>query len=246
MGENFKFLIKKLFIVPIFFISLTSLADKINDARNFFIKGEYIKAINLCEKINTPESLILQSRIISIHSFFFKENEEAQDAYLKAYNIAKIVIKNNNTLSEGYVEAAHALGRYGQEVGVINAIALGVADKIKNYLSLAIKMDENNVIANMSIGIWHAEIINKAGKKLAKILYGASQDKARFYLNRTLELNNEQIGLLYEVARGFSLLGSNKDVELSKNLLSTLISKKNYAHMDSLYKIKAKKLLNKI
>ena len=60
MGENFKFLIKKLFIVPIFFISLTSLADKINDARNFFIKGEYIKGINLCEKINTQESLILQ------------------------------------------------------------------------------------------------------------------------------------------------------------------------------------------
>ena len=246
MGKYIKnirdiFLLIFLFLFPLHFCSAN-----INDARELFLKGEYIKAIKLCKKIDTLESQILQSRIISIHSYFFKEGKPAELAYLEAYEIAKKIIKNNDKLAEAHVELAHALGRYGQEIGIMSAISKGIADEVKHHLLLALKLDEDNVIASLSLGVWHSEITNKAGKVLANLVYGAKAERARFFLRKALKINNDQIGVLFEVARGFLLLESQEDIKFSKKLLIKLLSMKNFSHMDSLYKIKARKILENI
>ncbi len=245
MGKNFN-LIKKLLIFFSLFFNSNIFSETIDDARNLFLDGEYLEAIELCGKINSHESLILKARILSIHAHFFKKKENARDTYLKAYGIAKKVIEENDNLSEAYVEAAHSLGRYGQEIGVLSAVTLGVADRVKIFLLKALKIENNNIIANLSMGIWHAEIINKAGRITANWVYGATEKEARFFLNKTLKINDEQIGVLYETAYGFYLLGSANDMEISKTLIEKLILKKNYARLDDLYKLKAEKLLKKI
>ena len=67
-----------------------------------------------------------------------------------------------------------------------------------------------------------------------------------FFLRKALKINNDQIGVLFEVARGFLLLESQEDIKFSKKLLIKLLSMKNFSHMDSLYKIKARKILENI
>ncbi|MDA9558671.1 hypothetical protein N9R86_01725 [Alphaproteobacteria bacterium] len=109
------------------------------------------------------------------------------------------MINENNTLA--YTEAAHALGRYGQEIGIMSAITEGIATRVKTYLDKALTLDNNNIIANLSKGLWHAEIVNQAGQVLARAVYGAKPETARVYLSKVINLNSnansDDIAILY-------------------------------------------------
>ena len=246
MGEIVK-LIKIMSLVILFFFYFNILKsntyDEIQNARDLFLEGDYKEAIQLCKSINTAESLVLQSRITSIYTYFYKINDEAEESYLHAYKLAKKAINMNKNNPDTYVEAAHSLGRYGQQIGILSAISMGIADRVKKYLAKALFMDSNNIIANMSLGIWHAEIIDKAGKLIAGGVYGAKSKEARKLFQKTLQLNNNQVGLLYELSYGYYLLGEDEDIKKSKDLIIKLLKMKNYSHMDSLYKEKAQNLL---
>ncbi len=220
--------------------------EDINLARQEFLLGNYVKSIDIASKLETIDSKIFQARAISIYSFFFKEAEDAKLNYLNAYEIAKISIARDPNNDEAYVEAAHALGRYGQEIGIMAAISKGIADKVKNYIDKALSLNPNNILANLSKGIWHAEVINQAGKTLAKAIYGADIKMARTHFVHVYNLNNDEIGILYELAYGYYLLGTDKDIDLSLNLIKTLTLKKEKAHLDQLYKKIAIDLKRKI
>ena len=60
----------------------------------------------------------------------------------------------------------------------MSAITKGIADRVKKYLNKALEINSNNILANLSKGIWHAEIINQAGKTVAKAVYGAKVNTA--------------------------------------------------------------------
>ena len=241
-----------IYIVLINSWSKVSLSNQIdlNAAKQEFINGNYDKSILLASKINTLESLIFLSRTISIYTNFFKKGEEAKESYIKAYNIAKkaLLINENNTLA--YTEAAHALGRYGQEIGIMSAITEGIATRVKTYLDKALNLDNNNIFANLSKGLWHAEIINQAGHVLARGMYGAKSETARMHFSKVINLNSnddsDDIAILYELSYGYSLLGEKKDLENSKAYLEKLLNINSVSNIDNLYKEKAKKLSNKI
>ena len=126
------------------------------------------------------------------------------------------------------------------------AISEGVADRVKKYLDKAISMDENNIIANLSKGIWHAEIINQAGKTLAAALYGARTEIAKKHFEKVYNLNSNEIGVLYELSYGYFLLGNDEDLEVSLKLINKLIKLSEISHLAKLYKEKAVKLKSKI
>ena len=218
----------------------------LNVAKQEFVNGNYNKSILLASKINTAEAMIFLSRTISIYTNFFKKGDEAKESYLKAYNISKkaLLINENNTLA--YTEAAHALGRYGQEIGIMSAITEGIATRVKKYLDKALDLDNNNIIANLSKGLWHAEIVNQAGDVLARGVYGAKSETARMYFSKVINLDSNDIAVLYELSYGYLLLGENKDLEISKAYIEKLLNINSISDIDNLYKKKAKELSNKI
>ena len=218
----------------------------LNLAKQEFLNGNYDKSIAIASKLNTIESMIFLSRTISIYSNFYKDGELAKENYLKAYSISKKAISINKNNASAYAEAAHALGRYGQEIGIMPAITKGIADRVKTYLDKALEIDNKNIIANLSKGIWHAEIVNQAGKMLAKVMYGAKIDIARVHFNKVIDLNSNEIGILYELSYGYFLLGEKKDLEICKTYIKKLTSIDSISHLDNLYKKKAKKLESKL
>lgn len=226
--------------------SLISSQIDLNAAKQEFVNGNYNKSILLASKINTVESMIFLSRTISIYTNFFKKGEEAKESYLKAYNISKkaLSINENNTLA--YTEAAHALGRYGQEIGIMSAITEGIATRVKTYLDKALDLDNNNIIANLSKGLWHAEIVNQAGHVLARGMYGAKSEIARMHFSKVINLDSNDIAVLYELSYGYLLLGEKKDLEISKAYIEKLLNINSISNIDNLYKKKAKKLSKKI
>ena len=230
-------------------LSISNQID-LNAAKQEFVNGNYDKSILLASKINTIESMIFLSRTISIYTNFFKKGEQAKESYLKAYNISKKALLKNENHALAYTEAAHALGRYGQEIGIMSAITEGIATRVKKYLDKALTLNDNNIIANLSKGLWHAEIVNQAGKVLASAVYGAKSETARMHFSKVINLNSndnsDDIAVLYELSYGYLLLGEKKDLEISKAYLEQLQKINSISHIDNLYKKKAKKLSKKI
>ena len=78
-----------------------------------------------------------------------------QKKFLEAYEIVKKVSLEETQNADVYLEAAHALGRYGQKIGIMSAITEGIADRVKRYLDKALKIDNSHTLANLSKGLWH-------------------------------------------------------------------------------------------
>ena len=77
-------------------------------------------------------------------------------------------------------------------------------------------------------------------------MYGATSDQARMHYEKALNLNKNEIGLLYEVAYGYYLLGKKQDNKKARSLLlkATEMSALNY--IDELYLTRVKKLLDEL
>ena len=247
VSSNIQHLSCKAFIVLFcFFLCTFSIFtnDNLDKARNLFLEGKYESAIEEASKYNTVEAKILESRILSIYTHFYLKDEDAEQNFLKSYDIAKVAIQIDPNNDNAYVEAAHSLGRYGQKIGIMAAITKGIADRVKRYLNKALEINPNNILANLSKGIWHAEIINQAGKTLAKGVYGAKIDSAIMHFEDVKSHeNSNEIGVLYELAYGYSLLNEDIYLNQSKAILKNMLSMSPASDMDNLYMKKGLMLL---
>ena len=221
-------------------------SENLDFAKKQFLLGNYESAIAISSKLNDLDSKIFLARAISVYANFFLKDEAAKNSFLEAYEIIKNVSLEETQNAEVYLEAAHALGRYGQKIGIMSAITEGIADRVKRYLDKALKIDNTHTLANLSKGLWHAEIINQAGKTLAKALYGASLKKARNHFSKAYNLGKKEISILYELSYGYYLLGEDEDLMLAKKYLKELSLIENKAHIEKLYKSKAIQLQSKI
>ncbi len=243
-----KVILNLFFYLFIFFISCFQKikSESLDFAKKEFLLGNYENAISISSKINDLDSKIFQARAISVYAHFFLKDEVANNKFLEAYEIIKKVSLKEIQNADVYLEAAHALGRYGQNIGIMSAITEGIADKVETYLDKALKIDSSHTLANLSKGLWHAEIINQSGKTLAKVLYGANPKKARNHFHKAYKSGNKEISILYELSYGYYLLGEDEDLVLAKKYLKELSLIENKAHIEKLYKSKAIKLQNKI
>ena len=246
MGIFIKKIIIFFYLFIIFNNSIKGNQFDLDNARTEFLNGNFEVSIDIATKLSSIDAKIFQARAISVFTHFFKDGEISKSEFQKAYKISKNAIAMAPENAETYVEAAHALGRYGQKIGIMSAISEGIADRVKLYLDKALSIDNNNIIANLSKGIWHAEIINEAGNTLAKVLYGADASLARNHFEKVYHINNNEISVLFELSYGYHLLGKEDDLRISLKYIEEALLKKNKSYLDKLYKNKTIKLKNRI
>ena len=73
------------------------------------------------------------------------KDEVAKNKFLEAYEIVKNISLEETQNADVYLEAAHALGRYGQKIGIMSAITEGIADRVKIYLNKALKLKQAEI-----------------------------------------------------------------------------------------------------
>jgi tetratricopeptide (TPR) repeat protein len=101
---------------------------------------------------------------------------------------------------------AFALGRYGQGISVVKALAQGFGGKIKNALQTAMKLDARHADAHTAFGSYQAEVINKVGGIVASLTYGARKDSAVEHFEKAVKLFPESAITRIEYANGLILL----------------------------------------
>jgi tetratricopeptide (TPR) repeat protein len=112
---------------------------------------------------------------------------------------------------------AYALGRYGQGMSVVKALAQGFGGKIKDALTAAIKLVPSHADAHIAYGAYQAEVVNKVGGLVAGLTYGAKKDSALEHFQKAMKLNPDSAVARIEYANGLILLfGKGKLDEATK------------------------------
>jgi tetratricopeptide (TPR) repeat protein len=108
--------------------------------------------------------------------------------------------------ANGHYLYAYALGRYGQGISVAKALAQGFGGKIKDALTITLKLAPSHAEAHTAYGAYQAEVVNKVGGLVAGMTYGAKKDSALEHYQRALKLHPDSAIARIEYANGLILL----------------------------------------
>ncbi|MGH8091389.1 MAG: hypothetical protein ACREO6_08060 [Rudaea sp.] len=124
-----------------------------------------------------------------IHAaYLLKSDKDKLARYAELAELAETAIATLPDEANSHYRRAFALGRYSQSLSIAQALAQGIAGKVKSSLDTALKLAPKHAEARTALGLYHAEIVGKVGGMLAKFTYGASAGEAEKQLKEALKL----------------------------------------------------------
>jgi tetratricopeptide (TPR) repeat protein len=83
---------------------------------------------------------------------------------------------------------AFVIGRYSQRISIVQALAAGLAGRVRTHLEKTLKLEPRHAECHVAFGLYHAEIVAKLGALAARLTYGVSEDAAIEHFEKALEL----------------------------------------------------------
>lgn len=108
--------------------------------------------------------------------------------------------------ANGYYWRACALARYSQSISVAKALAMGLGNKVRTDLETAIGLDARHADAHVTLGAFHADVIDKVGNLIARMTYGARKETCLRLFELALQLTPASAYTLTEYARALLVL----------------------------------------
>ncbi len=153
-------------------------------------------------------------KALVIYADHIEEDESAQQGiYQQAVDIAEQALEQYPDDPNAHYLHAFALGRFAQSISVAKALSQGLGGKIGASLKGCARLNPEHAEAHLALGLYHAEIIDKVGKLVGKMTYGASEDKAIEHLERALELNPDAPITQIEYGNGIYVLYGDKRID---------------------------------
>ncbi|MEJ2534155.1 MAG: hypothetical protein P8008_01415 [Gammaproteobacteria bacterium] len=147
------------------------------------------------------------NKAAGIYATYLETSDRARQAIFKeaaerAESAAKALPDDPNA---HYFQAFN-LGRYSQSISIAKALRQGIGGKIRDCLDRALALQPDHAEAHTALGLYHAEIIDKVGKMVGRMTYGASADAALGHFQRAVELTPDAPIAHMEYANGLYLL----------------------------------------
>ena len=184
----------------------SALADTIQDAWRCYHRGDFQQATVLASQCghlaHAPAN-----KAAGIYATYLEPDEsKAQACFLSAVERAEAAIELLPDDPNSHYFHAFNLGRYSQSISIVKALSQGIGGKIHTSLQNTLELQPEHAEAHTALGMYHAEIINKIGKLIGKMTYGASADKALEHFERALELTPDSPIAHIEYGNGLYLL----------------------------------------
>ena len=195
-------------------------AQTIEAARAAFDEGRFVEAAELAEALRTSQGYALAAESLAIYGYYVAAQDEQSALFQRAIQAAEEAIRLAPANPEAHFQSAHAMGRDGQNAGVMEALNKGYARRIRQANEEALRLDPELAGAYLSLAAWHVEIVNKMGRLVAGMTYRASRREALEHYDRALELAPDEIVVFWEYANGLLLLNRNRNREQARDLLS--------------------------
>jgi tetratricopeptide (TPR) repeat protein len=192
-----------------------SAASTLADAWRAFHGGDFATAVKLGDQVGLIGHAVA-NKACGIYADYLEEDEEIKiEIYTAGIRRAEQAIQAFPDDANAHYFHAFLLGRYSQCISITQALAQGVGGKVKNSLETALKLAPDHAEAHTALGVYHAEIIDKVGKLVGGMTYGASADKSMEHCRKALELTpNAPIANL-EYGNALYLLFGDKRIEES-------------------------------
>ena len=186
------------------------LADALQDAWRAFHRGDFQEAY---ESAVAMKALGASAAIKAggVHAGYLIKNDKDKLARYEA--LAKFADEAIVALPDeanSHFRRAFSLGRYSQCLSITQALAQGIAGKVRASLDAGLKLAPRHAEARTALGLYHAEIVGKVGGMLAKLTYGASAAEAEKQLKEALKLTPDAPIAWVEYANALVLLYGNK------------------------------------
>ena len=193
-------------------------AAQLQAAWRAFHRGDFGQAVGLGESLGVIGSYAA-NKAQGIHAVYLEEDEAAQ---LEMFQQVAARAEAAQAALPGHANSwyfhAFALGRYSQGISVAKALAQGLGGKIRASLDRALKLEPLHADAHTALGLYHAEVIDKVGKMVGKLTYGASRDAALEHFREAVALFPESAIARMEYANGLLMLDGDRAYDEASEL----------------------------
>jgi hypothetical protein len=208
-------------------------AERLQAAWRAFHRGDFQQAAEEGVKLGVV-GYAVANKAAGIYANYLEKDPKARLGLLEA--AAARAEEARQALPEhanSHYQLAYNLGRYGQGISVVKALAEGLGTRIGQALERTLALEPKHAEAHMASGTWHAEIVDKVGGLVGGLTYGASRDQALQHFRKALELEPRSAIARVEYAAGLLLLDRSKKAE-AKKLLGEAAKAKPADAMESL------------
>ena len=198
-------------------------AQSIDEARTAFAEGRFVDAAGIAEAASTSEGYALAARSLAVYGHYAAPEEERKELFERALQLGEEAVRADTANPEGYFQSGHALGRYAQSIGTMKALRKGLGGKTREMFEATLARDPDHALAHLALGGWNADIVSRAGRMMARVMYGATKKKAATHFERALELAPESKVVLLDYALRLPKLAGKKGMERARELLKKAV-----------------------
>jgi tetratricopeptide (TPR) repeat protein len=192
---------------------VAALAAELQAAWRAFHAGDFGEAIERGTALG-PLGHAPANKAAGIYAHHLETSEKTrQKLYLAAAERAEAAAAVLPDDANTWYFHAFNLGRYSQSISVVKALRKGIGGKIQTSLEKALALEPDHAEAHTALGLYHAEIVDKVGKMIGSMTYGASADKAVAHFERSVELVPDSPIARIEFGNGLYMLFGDKLID---------------------------------
>lgn len=182
--------------------ALKEAARRMQDAWRAYHRGDFGEATKLALSLGAA-GYTVANKAACIYATYLEEDEPRKLATFQAVAeraeaMAEIVPADANA----HYFQAYALGRYGQGISVVKALAQGLGGKIRASIERTLELQSRHADAHIVFGTYHAEVIDKVGALVGSLTYGASKAEGVGHFEQAVKLNPDSAIARIEYANG--------------------------------------------
>ena len=164
------------------------IAATLQDAWRAFHRGDFEEADALGTSVGALGAAVA-NKAMGIHASYLvdgdKEKMKRFELVAQRADEARAALPK---VANAHYFRAFALGRYSQLLSIAQALAQGIAKKVKESLDETLALAPKHAEAHLAMALYHAEIVGKVGGMLASLTYGAKAATAEEHLKTALKL----------------------------------------------------------
>jgi tetratricopeptide (TPR) repeat protein len=204
--------------IPHFDQDFGPVSEKLLDAWRFYHQGEFQSAAEQGVSLGAI-GYAVANKAAAIHATYLEKGgavkqKRLQEVVARAEQAIAVLPRHANS----HYLYAYALGRYSQEISVVQALAQGFGGKVKSALERTLELEPEHAEAHTAMGTYHAEILDKVGALLGALTYGASKDDAVRHYQTALKLHPQSAIARVEFANALMMIYGKSRLEEATRL----------------------------
>ncbi len=192
-------------------------AETLIDAWSAFHAGEFARAVDLGSQLGVLGHSVI-NKASGIYADYLEDDEVKQkEIYQSGMALAQSAIEAFPKDPNAHYFHAFMTGRYSQCISITQALKEGLASRVKTDVVNTLKLAPKHGEAQLALGLFHAEVINKVGKMVGAVTYGASADEALKAFDQAISLIPHSPITWIEYGNALYLLFGDKRLEESND-----------------------------